>query len=77
MESFPPTAFVRQRKMKRIARVFFVVAVLAVATPVVAGLLGYNTDLPIGLIVACLMVVGVIIQARSDPAFARRSHDGK
>lgn len=73
MEGFPPAAFARQRRMKRIARCFFVLSVLTVLTPVIVELIGYNTTLPTVLIAPGLLVIGVIIQTRSDPAYARKS----
>jgi hypothetical protein len=72
---FPPTAFARQRRMKRTARCFFALAALTVLMPLILGLLGQNTTLPFGLIVAASMMIGVVIQARSDPVYARRSVD--
>lgn len=75
MEVFPPAAFGRQRRMKRVARCIFAVAVLTVFLPLVAGLFNQNIALPIGVIVAALMMIGVVIQARSDPIFAQRSVD--
>jgi len=75
VEDFPPAAFVRQRRMKRVARCFFAVGVLTVSLPLIAGLFNQNIALPIGVIVADLMMIGVVIQARSDPIFARRSVD--
>lgn len=53
------------------ARAFFVLAVMTVFVPVVVGLFGHNTGMPIGLIVAFLMMTGIVIQARSDPAYLR------
>lgn len=57
--------------MKRVARASFVLAVMTVFVPVVVGLFGHNTGMPIGLIVASLMMTGVVIQTRSDPAYLR------
>ncbi|KNC20374.1 hypothetical protein AC792_01070 [Arthrobacter sp. RIT-PI-e] len=75
MVDFSPAAFARQRTMKRVARCFFAFAVLTVLMPLILGLFGHNTALPIGLVVAALMMIGVVIQARSDPVYARRSTD--
>lgn len=75
MEEVPTAALTRQRRMKRVARMFFALSALAVLTPLVVGLFGYNTDLPIGLIVAYLMITGTIFHARSDPVYARTSQD--
>jgi hypothetical protein len=72
VEDFPPAAFVRQRRMKRVARRFFALAVLTVFMPLIVGLFDYDIALPIGVIVAALMMIGVVIQARSDPIYARR-----
>ena len=73
MEDLPPAAFARQGRMKRIARCFFVLSLLTVLAPVIVGLLGYNTALPTVLIAPVLLVIGVIIQTRSDPAYAPTS----
>ncbi|WP_312099814.1 hypothetical protein [Corynebacterium dentalis] len=75
MEEFPPAALARQRRMKRVARAFFALSALAALTPIVVGLFGYNTDLPITLITAALMITGIVIQTRSDPAYARTSQN--
>lgn len=73
MDAFSPSAVVRQRKMKRVAKTFFALAVMTVATPAMLGFFGIITELPLGLMVAFLMVIGIVIQARSDPVFAKTS----
>lgn len=73
MEGFSPAAFARQRKMKRIANCFFILSVLTVLSPVIIGLFGQNTVLPISLIAVALLMTGVIIQTRSDPVYWRTS----
>lgn len=60
MKEFPPVAFVRKLRMKRAARVFFVLSIMTVLVPVVVGLFGHNTGMPIGLIVVFLMTDIVI-----------------
>jgi hypothetical protein len=70
MDRFPESSLIRQRKMKRLAKVCFALALVAVALPVVVGLLGMNLALPMGLLVAILLIVGVILWTRSDPAYA-------
>lgn len=71
MEGFSPAAFARQRRMKRVAKCFFILSVLTVLSPVIIGLFGHNTALPISLIAVGLLMTGVIIQTRSDPVYAR------
>jgi len=77
MEEFLPVALIRQRRMKFVARVLFALSVLAVVTPLVVSLLGYNTDLPIVLTAASLLTTGIIFQTRSDPVYARTPQDGE
>lgn len=59
--------------MKRVAKCLFVLCLATLVTPVVVGLVGHNTALPISLIVLSLLITGVIIQTRSDPAYALKS----
>lgn len=73
MEDASPAALARQHRLKSIARGFFVLSVLTVLTPVIVGLFGYNTAFPVVLIAPILLVIGLIIQARSDPAYAPTS----
>lgn len=73
MEEIRPSTVARQRKMKRIARCFFVLSVLAILVPVIVGLVGYDTTLPTVLIAPALLVVGMIIRTRPDPTHARTS----
>ncbi|WP_299170017.1 hypothetical protein [uncultured Arthrobacter sp.] len=71
MDDILEPALVRQRKMKRLAKALFALAVLAVVLPVLMGLLGNNLAVPVSLLAAVLIIVGVIIWIRSDPAYAR------
>lgn len=71
MEDFPPTAFARQRRMKLVATCFFVLAIVAVLAPVIVGLIGHNVASLTVLIAPVLLIIGVIIRTRSDPAYAR------
>lgn len=71
MDDIAEPALIRQRKMKRLAKALFALAVLAVVLPVLMGLLGNNLAVPVSLLVAILMIAGVITWTRSDPAYAR------
>lgn len=59
--------------MKRFAKILFILAVLTVLAPVVLGLLGLTADLPVGLVAPCLIVMGTVLQIRSDPVYSRVS----
>ncbi len=77
MEEYPPAAVIRQRRMKCVARALFFLSALAVLTPLVVSLLGYNVDLPLGLIATSLLITGIIFQTRSDPVYARTPQDSE
>lgn len=77
MESYPPAALARQGKLKIVARGFFGLSLLAVLTPVIIGLFGYDRAFPSVLVAPILLVIGVIIQTRSDPAYAPPSAERK
>lgn len=66
MEGFPSAVLARQRRMKRISRVLFGLAVMMVLLPVVVGLFGFTVGLPVALVVPFLVVAGIIAQVRSD-----------
>ncbi|NMR31851.1 hypothetical protein [Crystallibacter degradans] len=72
MDQFPESSLMRQRKMKRLAKACFALVLVAVALPVLMGLLGMNLTLPMSLVAVILLIVGVIIWTRSDPAYAAR-----
>ncbi|QTG81548.1 cytochrome d ubiquinol oxidase subunit II [Arthrobacter crystallopoietes] len=70
MDQFPESSLMRQRKMKRLAKACFALVLVAVALPVLMGLLGMNLTLPMSLLAVILLIVGVIIWTRSDPAYS-------
>ena len=79
MDQFPESSLMRQRKMKRLAKACFALVLVAVALPVLMGLLGMNLTLPMSLLAVILLIVGVIIWTRSDPAYAskRKNLEGR
>jgi hypothetical protein len=77
MGGFSPESLTRQRRMKQIARTFFVLAILAAVGLPTLALLGLDTKLPGVWIAVSLLVLGMIITIRSDPVYAEKTSNRK
>ncbi len=77
MDGFPPESLTRQRRMKRIARTFFVLAILAAVGLPTLALLGYDSNSPSVWIAVSMLVLGMIITTRSDPVYAKKTSERK
>lgn len=71
MELETKAAMARQRKLKRIAVIFFVLAAVGVLAPVSLGLFRSCVWFLGAPAPAAMVVLGVIIWTRSDPIYAR------